>query len=353
MNKLLEFSFKRNQIDRRERRVIAGVLKRLQLRNRRSDFITGIALREDHLALAQIQQSRSGPKLVTALAEPSTQTTLAKQLHELMVQHKPERGRLVSVLNHEQFTLYNTEPPAVGAEEMRDAIRWRLKEMINFDIEQAAFDIFEVPGQDERGRQKVLYAAVSRDQTIRDHIKLFQQLGLQLDAIDIPELAYRNIAMLLPEDDKQGLLMLRMQPHAGLITITHDQNMFLSRRTSIGLDQIVSAAEKAADDELTLHDEHGLALDRQPYVDKITLEIQRTLDYYTRNFAMPPITKMVIAPLEQPIEGLRSYLQESLGLETGEIDFNQLLQPDIDISQELQSHTFAAIGAALRQFGTK
>jgi len=96
--------------------------------------------------------------------------------------------------------------------------------------------------------------------------------------IDIPETAQRNIAALF-EMEGRGLAMLVFGDEGGLLTITCDGELFLARRLDITLGQLQDADENL----------------RQQYLDRVELEVQRSLDYFDRQFHHIPVNRLILS----------------------------------------------------------
>ncbi len=260
----------------------------------------------------------------------------------------------ISVAEDDMFTLLLVDTPEVEASELKTAIRWRIKDLIDFHVDDAIVDVFDIPGQEERGRQKLMYVVAARRAAVQSHINQLEDERINLSVIDIPELAMRNVAGLLPEDEV-GVAMLYLTSEGGLLTITRQKNLYLSRRLDIGINQLSSfladeaQARHEEDDVFTIDDEASYSSPLIRAFDNIVLEVQRSLDYYESHFALPPVSGMVLAPMEDHIPGMDEYLGQHLGLPVQMLDLNKVLQCDQVLTEEMQSLCLLPIGAALRE----
>lgn len=245
--------------------------------------------------------------------------------------------------------------------ELKAAVRWRIKELLDFHIDDAIIDVFDIPGQQERGRPKLMYVVASRIATVQQHIALLEGQDVNLSVIDIPELAMRNIAALLPEDDS-GVAMLYLGQHNGLLTLTRKKNLYLARKLESGTRQLASYLGSARDEEEFVLDEaegeapagpapqsNEMPQQLQYALDSIVLEIQRSLDYYESHFSLPPVGGLVLVPMAQQIPGMMGYIASQLGVPVRMLDLNAYLESEQSLSDELQSQCLLSIGAALRQ----
>jgi MSHA biogenesis protein MshI len=265
------------------------------------------------------------------------------------------------VAESDSFSLLLIEAPEVDPLELKAAVRWRIKELLDFHIDDAIIDVFDIPGQQERGRPKLMYVVASRISTVQQHIDLLEGREINLSAIDIPELAMRNIAALLPEDEG-GVAMLYLGQDSGLLTLTRQKNLYLARKLETGTRQLLDyLGQGEADEEFVLDPEEGEAAegaertgDAMPRslryaLDSIVLEIQRSLDYYESHFSLPPVSGLVLVPMAQPIPGMMEYITGRLGVPMHMLDLNAFIESEQTISDELQSQCLLSIGAALRQ----
>jgi MSHA biogenesis protein MshI len=247
-------------------------------------------------------------------------------LAQLARDHGLKRSHCTTVLNDSDYQLLLTDAPDVPADELKAAIRWRVKDLIDFHINDAALDVFDVPGQEGAAAAREMYVVAARAQAIQARVDLLEGAGVNLEVIDIPELAQRNIAALLPED-AHGVALLSFDERGGLITITRQGFLYLSRT-------LASATRDLEDPQA-----------RAAHFDQVVLEVQRSLDYYESHFRQAPIRNLMLAPLPFDASALIDYLGANLNAQTRVLDLSQL----VENAAELPGPCLATLGAALRQ----
>lgn len=307
----------------------------LELFKRKLDktAIVAVCPTEDAIPIVRIRKHKDQPPTLE-LCKVQKLETMGIQGAEIARLTRADRlddQICITTLNIGTYALLLVEAPDVPASELRAAIRWRVKDLIDFHIDDAVIDVFDVPNQRVTGSNKMMYAVVAKSSTVRQQVDMLTGAGLKLEVIDIPELALRNIAALLPED-VAGVTMLYLSARSGLITITRQQTLYLSRRIDTGY-EILGKDLKTATARL----------------DRIVVEIQRSLDYYESHFSQPQVTNVIIAPLPERIDGLDEYLAGQLGISVRQLDLNSLIDGEIPLDPELQSHCMLAVGAALRE----
>jgi MSHA biogenesis protein MshI len=88
-------------------------------------------------------------------------------------------------------------------------------------------------------------------------------------------------------------------------------------------------------------------------IERLTLEFQRTLDHFDRQFGGVPVDRLLLVPSEK-VDGLRDGLARNLALPVEVMDLGQVLDLSaIPNVSELPTPCFHAIGAALRKEDTK
>ncbi len=273
-------------------------------------------------------------------------------LKQFVQQNKLQGFPVVTTLLTADSNLVMLEKPEVADDELRQAVRWRIKDSLSFDINNAIVDVFEIPGHKERGRAPLVYVTAAEKDFLKQHIQILEEQELEVESIDIAELVMRNIAALLPED-QQGVALLKLDATKGLMTLTQDSSLYLARNIDVGYSSLSTTTNSILGENPNEADglalEEGLALDQQRSLDSIVLEVQRSLDYYESHFAKPAINSLVIAPLPYEIPGVIKYLASALGLQVRLLDLNTVLDTQMPMSEEKQANCFFAIGAALRE----
>jgi MSHA biogenesis protein MshI len=300
-------------------------------RRRPSVGLTAIGLQSDGVCLAQVErQGANRPRLTACELQTMASGEEGKTLAQLSAHHGLKHMRCTTVLDTSDYQLLLMEAPDVGPDDLKQALRWKIKDLIDFHINDATLDVFDLPGATPGAKAREMYTVAARNEAIQRRVDLLTGAGMGLDVIDIPELAQRNLAALLPED-LAGVVLLSLQDKSGLVTITRQGYLYLSRSLNIGHESLRSAADPAM------------------YFDHIVLEVQRSLDYFESHFREAPIRHLMLAPLAEPVPGFVDYLSANLNVAVGSMDLAALLDSDVELPAALQARCLATIGAALRQ----
>jgi len=182
-------------------------------------------------------------------------------------------------------------------------------------------------------RAHYVYAVSARNDRIAARMQLFQDAKFPLEAIDVPEMAQRNIARLL-EEPGRGLALLAFDDRGGLLTFSAGGELYMTRHTDTTAAQLTEVRGDMRDQTL----------------ERLVLELQRSFDHFDRQFSHVTVSRLLLAPLAADI-GLDRHLAENLDVPVQTLDLADVL--DFPGAPELRDPTrqgfrLHIIGAALR-----
>jgi MSHA biogenesis protein MshI len=311
-----------------------GISQLLSMFNRSSRVSgwTSVSLGNKGIYVVQAKYVGLRPQVTRCAFYPATEVT-SSLLEKIRKEAPLGGGKFTTLLASNEYQMMLVEAPNVPVDELKTAIRWKIKDSLNYHVDDATIDVLQIPtnkyGAD---RPQSLYAVAASNETIRKRIALFEKAKIDLSVIDIAETSQRNIAALY-ETEGRALALLAFDDEGGLLTMTCDGELFLARRMDISLGQLTDADDKM----------------RQQYQDRVELEVQRSLDYFDRQYNHIPVDRMLVsAPAEL---GLAQALSDSLGQRVEALDISQGMDivgiPELADS-EYASYALHALGAALR-----
>ncbi len=256
----------------------------------------------------------------------------AAMLQRLRRELRLAHHRCTTVLTNGAYQIVSVDAPNVPAAEMKAAVRWQIKDLIDFPVDAATIDAIHIPGPSAPQSGK-MFAIAARNEIIAAAVKPFNDAGVPLHAIDIPELAQRNVAHLVEEPGK-ALALLAFNDHNGLLTLTCNGELYLHRRIEVAADAL------AAEDE-----------DRRHHLyERIVLELQRSLDHFDRQFSHLPVAKVAVAGAPRGAD-LLAYIKSNIDIPVVALDLTQLLDcariPELR-EADRQGQCLRMIGGALR-----
>ena len=237
------------------------------------------------------------------------------------------------LLRSGDYSLVMLDSLALPASEIRGAVRWQLRELIDFPAEESVIDVFDVPERDGHAARR-MYAVAARRERVQQLVNLLNLADLDIRAIDIPELALRNVAAMLPEDEG-GVALISLDRLQGLMTVTRQEALYFARRVDCGTERLLNASRGP-----------DLTPALESLLDGLIIEVQRSLDFYERNFNQSPVTAIVFTPVPGVTRRLCEYMQAQLGVTVRWLDVGK--ECDVEVPDSLLLEGISVLGAALR-----
>lgn len=289
----------------------------------------GIAFSRDGVAVASLRAgSRDQPPRLQACTHiaGTDPEAVAEQLEEWVRTHGDGRSAN-AVLAPGEYQLLQIEAPPVTAAEMRQAAVWRLRDLLDYPVDQAVVDTFDPPESTQRGQANI-NVVVAHRAVIAERAEQLRAAGLEPATIDIPELAQGNVSERLPEA-RGGHALLALDQGDGLITVYRDGEQFLARTLDNG---------RAA-----------LAADSGGQVtEALLLEVQRSFDYFESALSQPPLGALYLYPPDPAVDGFARSVEDNLGsVACRSVALGDIVTVDEE-PERGDATLLRAVGAALR-----
>ncbi|HEY4957912.1 MAG TPA: pilus assembly protein PilM, partial [Caldimonas sp.] len=179
-----------------------------------------IDLQPHAVRAAHLVRRRAGRASVALMREFERSGSDAEDLSRVRKSLGLAGLRCTTALDAGAYHVAQLPAPAVPPAEAKDALRWAMKDSIDFPADEAIVDSMPIPADATRvGRPPQIIAVAARRERVRARIQAFDGAGLKLAAIDVGEVAQRNLAALYEQPDR-GLAFLAFDEHRGLLTFT-------------------------------------------------------------------------------------------------------------------------------------
>jgi len=197
-----------------------------------------------------------------------------QELSAAVDQHGWADAPATLVLPLDQYQVFQVErPEGIEQSELGDALKWKLKEFLDFSPSDSVSDVFAFPEDASRNRGILVNVVAARKSLVRELIQLINACGLELVAIDIAELALSHLVARL-DVNQRGAALVHMRGRYGQMVVCKGNMLYLSRRLDVSIDD--------------LHD----ASQQENAVQSLALEMQRSLDYYESQLGQVPPAKI-------------------------------------------------------------
>ncbi|WP_426359754.1 hypothetical protein ACPUVO_05875 [Pseudocolwellia sp. HL-MZ19] len=245
-------------------------INKLFSKNKSNDII-GVSLQPD--SLSYCYRPLNASPVCQNIAKPNISASFSALADEV-----DGNGLCHIVLSAGQYQIVQVDKPNVPDTEINAALKWHVKDLVPFKPENMVLDYFDGPQLSNNvAKINVVCADLTELSAIVEQVSKNQ---LDVALITTVEFAF---AQLIPESDVATLLVCQHANEDLLILIIKQGKIFFQRRIR-GLAQISHKTEE----ELVMGP-----------VDMLSLEIQRSTDYFERQLKQAPIKEIqVILPMD-------------------------------------------------------
>ena len=232
----------------------------------------GLSLKQQHLDVSVVSPSRTVETHQLALLDSQYDNAIAS-LAEMKV-----KGLCNLVLSSKQSQIAQVEKPNVPEEEIHDALKWQVKELVTIEPEDMIVDYYDLAVVNA-GVERINVVCASKSE-LSSLVALADRHGFALSKITIEEFAF---AQLIPYQDDACLLLCQQPGEEMLILVVKQGQLYFQRRLR-GMANIAERSEA----ELTMG-----------AIDSLSLEIQRSIDYFERQLKQAPVKSIqVLVPMK-------------------------------------------------------
>jgi type IV pilus assembly protein PilM len=204
------------------------------------------------------------------------------------------RGEDVAVsLQGRPATVRYLDLPDMPNRELRDALRWEAKKSSSQAVEDLVVDYVRGPSvKTDQGRSVPVTLVVAERGAVEQEFRLYRQNGLRIKVMDINPCAFYYAAHRLGRDQTGTGCVAFVDIGAGRmdINVAKHGTLRFSRSVQLGGDMLTQGLVRAlgttVPDAETIKREQGLSGKPKvlevlgPDVDRLVVEIQRSVDYY-------------------------------------------------------------------------
>ncbi len=293
----------------------------------RKETQVGVDFRSAGVAVVQVKTSKNaaGEILRNEFLPSRGQEEQQLALQSWVSQHNLQKSPCICLMGSDDCDVNQIEKPNVDDSELLQALIWKIKDLVSYNVEEAVVDIYPMPVSSKNNTQQVSVVS-AQESTVAAYVESINSTGLSLTAIDIHGLVRQNLSSVQQSNGKTQAI-LSIDENTGELSIFHDTDLYVSRGFKIGTTQL---------QQVTSED--------QSIYDSLLLEIQRSMDYFESYFGLGSVGLMEIFPQTPVTNKMALYLQN---LTSFDIDFVATVL-DGDETSVLEAPCFHAYCAALR-----
>ena len=301
---------------------------------RRKAELAAVCFERGQVHAAHIFRSRGAPPAVKFCRTESVGGNAPAVLARLKQDLGLQRYRCSTVMGAGDYRFLVMEAPKVPPEEIKEAVRWGLKDLIDYPPETAIVDTLPIAADlDGQSVSASLHVAVVQRRSVESIAQQFRSADLTLDSIDVTELALRNLAALFAEPGMGVAFAWFCTSGSGIAFVANGELC------------MVRALDPTAEDAVG-----ALQANDTRVLERIELGLQRSIDHFERNFSAVPINRVILAPFAASA-ALAEYLVGHLSLPVKLAELDKVL--DLSAVPELRDparagEVLVTLGAALR-----
>jgi len=308
------------------------VLKSLILtRSIVSPEICSLSIDNNFIQICYINNATTPPELKVFDSVPYPPDAFGATLTKLVNKHRLTDKNCHWILPTGKYQLLLLEELPVTDAEFQSAIRWKVKELIKFPIEDALIDTFKLPQAKIPGSKSTMMVAITQLSYLNQFTHFIHQSGLKLTEVTIPELSLKNITSLY-EEAGSSTALIYLQDKSTSIIISNDKTFYLTRKLDWGLDKLSVPVTQETPN---------------PFIDQLALELQRSLDYYQSQWRTFLPSRILLASAGLTAAEIPGYLSTRLGIQVQPLVFSEMVNVNEQVEIDKINQGLATFGAAL------
>ena len=257
--------------------------------------------------------------------------------------------------------------PAMPENELPEAIKWQLKEDVSFDLDSAVLDFSIIKKTSKEDGSKVIdiMCALAQEQEIKHWVLILKQLGLSCLSVGLLPFGYeRIIEKYFDKDKEKSTAILHLEDDNCFIAVYKNNNLEFYRELPTSVDRLRQSLRsvlvsdkgkiKLSNDEIDevlfkigvpqgdlvykdkISSAQLLSMLR-PILERLAIEIKRSLNYYGSQLQGGGIDRILISGLAVRIHNIDKFLNKELNLSIEKFS----LEDKVEISSGADSQVFA------------
>jgi MSHA biogenesis protein MshI len=299
----------------------------------------GVALTTETLAVVRIDRPPGQPYRLLACEVRSLPTpeVAVTTLHALVRELAATGLRCCFALAPDAASLQLVAAPPVREEEIEDAARWLVRDLVDFPLDDAAIGVGAVPHVAGAPRGHRILVAAARGSLVREVEASARTAGLRLISVIAHETALLA-ASRSDADSERNVALLEIGAKSSLLCVGRGERLCMVRRLPATGPELDAALHEPGGSDA------GGAAENAP--EELLLHIQRSLDYHESDFGLGPVTDLLVAPSDWEVGDLIPHLAGALAPSVRIVDIGPL-QDGTTIPHRVQTLALPALGAAL------
>lgn len=294
--------------------------------------LVSLSVHDEGIALVHVKM-RSGKLLLKAMAyEPRSDPLLRASQLKGMIKKLDLEGKPCSLVLHpSQYQLILIDSLNVSADELQEAVKWRVKDMIKAPLDKVAISAFNIPPHGPGKLRTKTFVVVSEVDKLTALASDIKNARLNLKIIDISELALRNLALHY-QVAGQTIALLHLKQDSSELVMLREGNVYLTRKIYINLTDFTALPKE----------------EKKSASDAILLEIQRSYDYCDSTLGISIPTQLLVTPQMEAFPEIKTDLANNIVGKMISLTLNDFITTEEEYSWDEEAKSLLALGGSMR-----
>ena len=284
----------------------------------------GIAIGENQITAVLVSCRGSQYELIDAISlEDDSEQPSIETLTKIRKQLKLKTTPTTYVMGPRDYSIIQVDAPKVPDEEVKAALKWQIRDLIDIPVSDISLDTFEIPASGLDRSNKMLNVIVAKKSFINKRTALLNSADINTYSIDITEIALKNISNEHKEDSNNISLNVFILNSTIYIEISNKENLYLSRSININTEG-------------------------HEFYESLALDIQRSMDHYESNYHDSDISNIEIySGSKNKLNGFYSHALKYFSEKVKKITMEEIISGCNQIEAQ-DANYLPIIGAAMR-----
>lgn len=256
--------------------------------------------------------------------EVESEDLWASTLDTLIKTHKLKEADCTLSLPFNRYQLLQIDKPAIPDEELGGALAWSIKDLVTIAQEDLIADFFHVAAKIPMQGDKLNVVVTSR-KVIMPLIDTFLKNKVELKGIVPEEMLIQNV---VGKNDTASLLLSQQTNEEVALQIVKKEQLYFARKLR-GFNRIHEYSAQELVEGLT---------------DSLSLEVQRSMDYFESQLKQAPIKDILLALPTEHQSLIAEQIAEHFPIK---VEVMGIRNPQVSMEETLSEQFYPALGGAL------
>lgn len=313
----------------------------------RSSYLIGVDIGRAALKIVGIRALPHPSILFYSIAElpqGCDDTYITNSIQKALSENKVLAKDAVLTFTDESTVIRRIDLPHVASDEIVDALKWQVKDMVHFDIEKGAIDfelLGEVQREDGAKFMQIIFTAIQKE-SLEKKIQILKAAGLNVVSVSMPPFGLASIIKIHDDPElSKGALVCEIGHTRTEVSIFKNRALEFVRAVPVGASNISDVLQEhgitAADGSIvTLSKDEiekvkktiGISYEdtpvargittiqilslMRPMLERCSKEISRSIEYYIQEYEKEGITAAYLVGGGSNLKNLERFLSEEL-----------------------------------------